>query len=496
MKLEEAKWLLEQYGKAVTYDNFIGFVKVFLAPHMSAPLVEEKFYRKLFNEVWQSRHNCVMLPRGHGKTEILGIWLTIYIAVFQPVNPFLLADRGKKDRIKQQLIIGVDHTQTMEWFDRIKHYFVESPYLQAYSTSGDENRWNAKKIELNNGSVIHARSIKGKIRGLHVDRVHCDDIITEVSTLGDRETENIFYGAIDGTTTAKHGIITVTGTPLRFTDILHNLKGNESYHFKSMPAVIDWEARTVLSPRRRTWDDLMDTKRRIGSTKFQSEYMLNPIDNEMSLIKRSWIEACFDPYFTTQRHRSYFTEVYLGVDFAFSDRATADKSVFCTIGHHEGRWYILDYVVKKGLSGMEQLQFIKELNAIYRYDLIALEENSITAITKEVKELGLPVKLFRTANIDERDKAHPQLTGVMSISKKNFVMRLATMFENKELVIAYKTEEDKTKAAELVAECVSFALEDGKIVEVGVHPDIPIALGYALEIGKSNAFIFDWPSGE
>ena len=36
----------------------------------------------------------------------------------------------------------------------------------------------------------------------------------------------------------------------------------------------------------------------------------------------------------------------------------------------------------------------------------------------------------------------------------------------------------------LEQEFLSFALEEGKIVEIGVHPDIPIAFVYAGEAAK------------
>jgi len=44
-----------------------------------------------------------------------------------------------------------------------------------------------------------------------------------------------------------------------------------------------------------------------------------------------------------------------------------------------------------------------------------------------------------------------------------------------------------------LAECTSYALSDGKLVEAGVHPDIPIGLGYALELmnmGGESAWAF------
>jgi hypothetical protein len=39
-------------------------------------------------------------------------------------------------------------------------------------------------------------------------------------------------------------------------------------------------------------------------------------------------------------------------------------------------------------------------------------------------------------------------------------------------------------------ECISFAQDEGDLVEIGVHPDIPIGLGYAFEVGARPRLIF------
>ena len=76
-------------------------------------------------------------------------------------------------------------------------------------------------------------------------------------------------------------------------------------------------------------------------------------------------------------------------------------------------------------------------------------------------------------------------------------MRLGTAFENKRFVIPYKTEADKKVAHRICAETTSFALSNGKIVEAGIHPDIPIAMGYALELmdGMKEIY-FDFGDGQ
>jgi hypothetical protein len=105
---------------------------------------------------------------------------------------------------------------------------------------------------------------------------------------------------------------------------------------------------------------------------------------------------------------------------------------------------------------------------------MALEENSIMAISKDLKSLGLPIKLLRTGSRDTDT----------SISKTNAILRMTTWFENNQVIIPYASDEAKERYEVLEQEFRSFALEDGKIIEIGVHPDIPIAFVYAGESAK------------
>ena len=459
-----------------TYDNFMEFVKRYLAPHMEQEFIEEDYYKEWFELEIKNKNNAVEAPRGHSKSELFTVWLTIYFAVYQIK--------------KSQIISSVSGDQTNELFDRIKYFFYVSPYLnkQFKPEGADKNvslsSWNSKKIVLKNDCIVHARSIAGKWRGLHVDRIVCDDIITEDSTLSDKQTINKFYSAVFNCATAKKGSICVVGTPLRYSDILYDLKSNKEFNFNAYPAIIDHEKKIVLSPGRKSYEELMKIKSTIGSLRFQCEYMLNPIDDQTSIFKRDWLRRSRDENIGLIKNRKDLVQsgfqvmtLNCGGDFAFSDRKGANYSVFLTLARlNDGRLLLCDYYRQKGLSGQQQVDKLRELHAIYDYDVMTLEENSIMAISREIQNLGLPIKLLRTGSRDTD----------LSISKTNAILRMTTWFENNQVIIPYGTDEAKEKYQMLEQEFLSFALEDGKIVEIGVHPDIPIAFVYAGEGAKKT----------
>ena len=334
--LLEIRKQFELMGVRPTYKNFILFVKNELAPYMGSKFIEEDYYKKIYNDIWKNRHNLYQLPRGHSKTELMGVWVTIFLAVCQPENPHY--ERYTK-QIQEQLLIAGDSASMNAWSERIKHFFYENPKLRLF-VPGDvtekkaneakrNDYWNTKVMYLKNGHKILLRSIGDRaIRGNHVDRLHADDLVTENSTMVDQKIKDKWDGAVDGTTTNKKALVQVTGTPLRFTDILFHLKG-KGYNFVRLPAIIDWAKKKILSPNRWSFKDLLKTRERIGSVRFQCEYLLDPIDDSTSLIKREWIIQCQSTEFDIQRIRPEWAKsVYMGVDFAFSDRITANKSAF------------------------------------------------------------------------------------------------------------------------------------------------------------------------
>ena len=164
----------------------------------------------------------------------------------------------------------------------------------------------------------------------------------------------------------------------------------------------------------------------------------------------------------------------------------------------EKKYYVLHMDVFQGKSLLEQMSYIKNiLNEIYKYDKIALEENSIRSITADIDNYNLPITLFWTAVKDGMDvftsnKSRYTLYEKYTVGKVALIMRLATMFENQDIVLPYKTEEDKKKTDMIIDECCSFALSNGKLVETTKHPDIPIALAYALELIKKDSFIINY----
>jgi phage terminase large subunit-like protein len=269
------------------------------------------------------------------------------------------------------------------------------------------------------------------------------------------------------------------------------LDNNENvvYEGSTFPKIIDG---SILFPSRLDADFLYAKMKEMGTLAFQQEYLNNPVDFSTSVIKRVWIEKCLDSSVSMDELARWdYDYKVLGVDFAFSDAVIADKSAFVSLGRKKNKYYLFQGSTKKGMSVLDQFDYIKEgLHIVWKYDKIALEENSIRNISKDVDQLGLPIKLYWTGARDSRMRLKPDVDfegKTNTVGKTSLIQRVARLFEMGEIVLPYKTEKDKNFVNTLIDECLSFALSDGKLVEAGVHPDIPIALGYANEAMLDNS---------
>ncbi len=409
--------------------------------------------------------------------------------------------------------ISQNHAKTVQFLDPIRQEFKTNKLLKYVygdlspkSTRDDTGKDREDCFDVN-GTRVEAVSFEKNLRGFKYGNkrptlIIGDDIEDDVRTLNpelrmkDKNKLNkVIIPALD-----IDGKFKMIGTLLHYDSLLQDkikLYGGKIFR------ACDENINGILWPERFTKEKLTGIRHDIGSIPFQQEYLNNPIDNTSSLIKREWIEQCFDETIShddiqKKNNNNDFELKVLGCDFAFADRITSDTSPFLGLAKDANvdAYYLLNLSIHKGLSINEQMNIIKNvLHEKYRYDKIGLEENSIKAISKDIKQWNLPITLFWTAAADPAARLKPGYDWNEkrhTVGKLNLIMRLSTAFENKQFIIPYKTEEDKSVADKILSECTSWALSEGKLVEAGVHPDIPIAMGYALELINNNNVVMDF----
>jgi hypothetical protein len=477
-------------------ENFEVFSRFCLPKAFSKPFTQ--FHTDVSIDFLNNENVPLAAPRGHGKSTLVGQGVVIYDIVYQ-----------REDYI---IYTSENHEKSVSFLEPIHYEMKNNPRLnfiygpfnvkKGKDELGGREREDCYDID---GIRVQALSFEKNIRGLKFGnkrptKVILDDIENDQRVLNPllrvNDMNKLNKQIIPALDPIK-GKWKMIGTILHHDSALKNkinLYNGKIYRAcEFIPNTTQIDPKTILFPDLYSVAILNKKMRDIGTTSFQSEYMNNPIDDSASIIKREWVISCFDETisFTDEFKFDFKCQ---GVDFAFSDRITADKSAFVGLGKDAETYTMFSFFVKKGMSITEQFDYIEYLSKSKNFDDNALEENSIRSMSKELVNYDFPYTLFWTGNSDApiKEQVDPEFKGKRhSVSKINLIKRLGTVFErnfhtrNLEkdyyFRIPYKTDTDKQIAHKILDECTTFALNDGKLVEVGVHGDIPIALAYALE---------------
>ena len=436
------------------------------------------FHYEVYDFLQAKGDGALAAPRGHAKSTIAGlIYLTWCI-----IN----------HREKYIVYVSSNHSKTVQFLDPIREAFKHNAMLKwlydidLKNVKDEDGRDREDCFDIL-GCRVEAVSFEKNLRGFKYRHTRptliiCDDIESDDRVLNPElrlkdgfKLDKIIIPSLDPET----GRLKLIGTILHWDSLL--VKKIRLYNGKIYKAC-NADFTNLLWPEYWTEERLRAKKQSIGSVSFSSEFLNNPIENEASLIKLEWINKCKDESISYDDHKENVS--YLGVDFAFGDRATNDNSVYAGITPKKNKYQLNRLDWYKGLSITEQFNILEELNEANNYKEIVLEENSIKGMSKELKNYKFPYYLIWTGATDPATKLKEtaEFEGKRhSVGKKNMILRLATLFENELIILPYKTDNDKIKTNKLAEELMTFALSDGKLVEVGIHADAPIAISMIME---------------
>lgn len=438
--------------------------------------------------------NCIMVDSNDGQylagkrlIPTHNSTLALVYNIFNIVN----------QRIRYIVYVSENHKKTTQFISPIRMIFANNSLLRyvygdfSSVAAKDANGRDREDCYDINGVRVESVSFEKNIRGLKDDYNNRPQLILLDDIENDERVRNPELRLKDEEKLNKviipslsiDGVYKFIGTILHHDSLL--MKKIKSLG-GSIYSACDSNFEGLLWPEYWSIDKLKAQKKEIGSVAFRQEFLNDPAGNINSIIDPKWIELCKREDISCEdANKINFENKALGVDFAFSDAINADKSAYVGIGKKDDYFYIIHQETAKGKTVLQQMNHIKfTLQKMTNYDVIGLEENSIKSVSSNIGSYKLPIKLFWMGSsdppkkqknaIDFKNKRH-------TVGKQNAIFRLATAFENKQIIIPYKTEKDKLKYEELLAELTSWELFDGKIIESGVHPDIPIALIFAIE---------------
>lgn len=436
------------------------------------------FHYEIYKFLNDPNDGALVAPRGHGKSTVAGL---VYL-IWSIVN----------NKEKYIVYISSNHTKTVQFLDPIRDAFkfndrLKSIYPITLKSVKSEEGKDREDCFDTMGCRVEAVSFEKNLRGFKYKfsrptLIICDDIeIDERVSNPDLRLKDSFKldKIIIPSLDPEVGRLKFIGTILHWDSLL--IKKIRLYNGKIYRAC-DENFENILWEDYWTKERLIKKYKSIGSISFSSEFLNNPIENDSSIIKKKWLDKCKNENYSYNDFKD--TVSYLGCDFAFGDRATNDNSVYSGVAPIGDKFLVNRMDWHKGLSLPEQFNIISDLHSLHKYKEIIMEENSIKSMSKDIYKYNLPYYLIWTGVNDpaEKKKGEIEFEGKRhTVGKKNMILRLATLIENEKIIFPYKTEDDKNKTNRFIDEALSFALNNGNLVEVGVHPDAPISLAMVME---------------
>ncbi len=421
------------------------------------------FHREIISLVSPQAENnrlCFVAPRGHGKSELLGVGFPLWRA-FHSKTPLNI------------LIVSATEKQAVHLLDRVKFYVESVPLLRDVLRPNNvhQTKWGGTEIRFKNGCRVAAYALGPSIRHEHPDLIVCDDILRD-EIGSNASTKNIFYEVVVPAADAAQ--LVVIGTPQSFIDLLSELKGNDSWVSRTWRAVEVDEAtgkRTALFPELLPLEKLDEIKASIPSVSWSKEYLCEPISSGSSLFPWALIEKSIDKSLTNMEEGKKSKDYFLGVDVALSDADSADRTVF-VVGEETSKGLVVRKVeVRKGWSSDRIFQRCLDLHSKFVFKRALVEQ------------VGLSYDLANELMKHPLTRSSFEGFKTSRTSKENILGGLEIVFRNGALSIP--------KHDILIEELLSFGVKEhstGKqtFEALGAHDDTVSALALMVEASKGQ----------
>ena len=388
--------------------DFIDFANYVLEDFMNYEPSEFIPLGEMHQEWWDvlsgNTYAAVMCGRGHLKTS----FILTYCAYMM-----------NKHRNFRALYVSATLDQALNKLEQFEELCRRSFWLKHNIAKGeDDGSWRRSAKQFKNGSRIQAASVGKSLEGPHVHLIILDDILAEFPKYSDEKV--IYYiKRVVMPMRLPEGQITLVGTQKRINDATQWIKESPEWKHVWHPALL--EDGTPRWPEYWTYERLMQEKESMGSRAFESEYLLNPIDPESSLITWEVLNPCLDHDLELNVIPDKY-ELVMGVDRAVGIDQRNDETSYCILAWNrdtQERHLVYQWTGKVKAEGAgwlkAQVDNIVSLSARYNPTKIMIESNGFQRLVVHAAETltGLPISKHNTGS----EKHHGQI-GIPSIALK------------------------------------------------------------------------------
>lgn len=351
----------------------------------------------------------------------------------------------------------------------------------------NKDSWSKMDITCKNRARLTVKGFGSAVRGAHPYWIMIDDGLKDnvlYSSEQNQKTIDYFHAVVENLL-VPNGQLGIVGTPFRSNDLYGHLKTKENWKVFEYPGI--FPDGTLLWENRWDYAGLMDKRKSQGNLIFSREILVKPITSDSTIFPIEILNTAFlrmEGYTLVNNRDSFpvkFNKVVTGCDFAISGNVGSDYSVYLTWGIDESeKMWLLNVVRGQGMSYHEQIGHLKWINANFRPDLMAFENN-----------------IFQQIFVEGAEKAGLPVIGINTSKTKNDLREglpsLAIAFERGMFRIPTGDQKSKDFADLLVSEFSSVAFTDKGLQSTNDHDDIAFATYKSVEgVRKLTINSFDF----
>lgn len=317
---EEQRRVIAEIGK----NDLYFLAKIILGYWWLTEVPHREFCREIQRDI---NLTLYLLPRGHCKTQCFTIADGIRQYLLDPEEPIAIVCDALKRSAKK--------TRAIKW--QLENNIILKelyPDLLWANPQKESPKWTDEEfiLPMHTGRQepsFLAASLENQPTGLHFKRIKCDDIVTpETCTTKEQMDKNgNNYGLMRSSILQVGGNIQIAGTIYDDGDLHCEMsKEGSGYRVYKRPA-IDPRTKRALWPEQFDIPQL-DAIRKdptVGDYIFSCQYLLDPSpEDEKAYFQLKW----FPRYKELPKKLNY----YCGIDFAVSERQTADHTAIIVAG--------------------------------------------------------------------------------------------------------------------------------------------------------------------
>ena len=448
------------------------------------------FHREWMDTIDKNKFVVLLAPRGHGKTTIIGSYITWRII---------------RDRSIKILIVTINQAKANNMMNFIQECLLHPKVVELFGDFKGNAEWSRTAIRVRDSSkkgvpekepTLEVIGQGTRIVSSHYNLIILDDVTDDESSKTEHrrvDLENWYEGPLIGTFKHDTKVINI-GTRWHEDDFHNYLMHKEGYKILRYQALLNMETfdkneeeAKVLWPEHLPWDDKMREeinedliadghperilppgsltlefiRKQQGERHFMMQYQNTIVASGLSKFKPKWVDTAIKKYDKLAGVIPLNLKRFIGVDLG-GDEAKSDYCAIVVLGtNKEGDVYLLD-LVRTHAPLNRQVELMKAMDDKWNASRIgidsAAQQKIITSsIMKE--NPNLPIHQVKPSRVNDRETRTD---------------RLSILFETNRVFLNPLFDE---------------LVDELRVYPYGKHDDCIDAFSFALEASSKGGFI-------